>query len=138
MSKIATRTRRGAFRPEELESLRRSLLVKRQRMLAQYLEDVHAAREIREEGMEDLEELASMDVDRELLYAMSDAELDKLRQIDEALNRMAEGSYGLCLHSGEPIPLARLREVPWARYSVEVQGLVEDGMIDEGRLGMVN
>lgn len=107
-------------------------------MLAQYLEDVHAAREIREEGMEDLEELASMDVDRELLYAMSDAELDKLHQIDEALKRMEDGSYGRCLYSGEPIPLARLHEVPWARYSVEVQGLVEDGVIDEGRPGMVN
>ena len=133
MTKIATRTRHGAFRPEELESLRRSLLEERQRMLAQYTEDVHAAWEIREEGMEDLEELATMDVDRELLYALSDVELDKLHQIDEALKRMEEGSYGLCLYSGEPIPLARLREVPWARYSAEVQSLVEEGMIDAGR-----
>jgi RNA polymerase-binding transcription factor DksA len=102
-------------------------------MFAQYTEDVHAAREIREEGMEDLEELASMDVDRELLYALSDVELDKLHQIDEALERMEEGSYGLCLYSGEPIPLTRLREVPWARYSAEVQALVEAGVIDAGR-----
>ena len=138
MSKIATYTRREALRPEELASLRGSLLAERQRMLAQYQEDVHAAWEIREEGVEDLEELATMDVDRELLYAMSDAELDKLHQIDEALNRMEEGRYGLCLYSGEPIPLDRLREVPWARYSVEVQGLVEDGLIDVGRPATVS
>jgi len=126
----------NALAPQELESLRKSLLAEKQRMIEMYHHDVHAARDIREEGVEDYEELASMDFDRDLLYSMSEAELEKLLQIDEALERMAKGTFGQCLYSGELIPLDRLREVPWTRYAADVQTLVEQGVIDESRFAV--
>ena len=119
--------------PQELESLRKSLLAEKQQMIEMYHNDVQAARDIKEEGFEDFEELASMDFDREMLYSMSESELDKLLQIDEALERMNKGTYGRCMYSGEPIPLERLREVPWTRYAAVIQTLVEKGLIDENR-----
>ena len=44
-----------------------------------------------------------------------------LEQIDEALQRIDEGSYGVCKVTGELIPVERLEEVPVAKYSVKVK-----------------
>lgn len=42
-----------------------------------------------------------------------------LGEIESALTRMAEGRYGVSEASGEPIPIARLRIIPWARRNAE-------------------
>lgn len=115
--------------PEELQVLRRSLLEERDNVVSLYRQDVHAAQEIQGEGVEDDEELASMDFDRDLLFALSEVEREKLRQIEEALQRMEEGSYGLCFEDGQPIPFARLRQIPWARYCAGHQEMVEEGLL---------
>jgi len=112
-----------------VDELQQQLLSERDKILALYREDVHAAREIQEEGTEDFEELAAMDVDRELLLALSETERERIQEIDDALERLADGTYGICQHSGRPIDLARLREIPWARYCVQHQKLVEDGLL---------
>jgi DnaK suppressor protein len=117
--------------PDTLDHLREVLLREKEAIYALYQEDVHAAREIQEEGTEDFEELATMDVDREMLLALSEAERTKLRLIEDALARMGDGTYGFCQRSGRPISAARLREVPWALYCTEHQTLLEDGLIRE-------
>ena len=117
--------------PDILEPLREALLREKEAIYALYQEDVHAAREIQEEGTEDFEELATMDVDREMLLALSEAERTKLRLIEDALARMDDGTYGLCQRSGRPISAARLREIPWALYCAEHQALLEDGLLRE-------
>src|SRR5262249_45452329 len=48
-----------------------------------------------------------------------------LREIDRALAKMAEGTYGLCEGTDEPIGYSRLRLRPWTRYSVEYQEELE-------------
>ena len=48
-----------------------------------------------------------------------DKELKLLPQIQRALDKFEDEEYGLCEGTGEPIGYARLRLVPWARYSVE-------------------
>lgn len=45
----------------------------------------------------------------------------QLRMIDEALDRMASGDYGICLSCEEGIPVKRLTALPWARYCVPCQ-----------------
>ncbi len=42
-----------------------------------------------------------------------------LRDIDHALERIEEGTYGICEVTGKPIPVARLRAIPWATMTVE-------------------
>jgi DnaK suppressor protein len=42
-----------------------------------------------------------------------------LRDIDHALERIEEGTYGISEMSGKPIPIARLRAIPWATMTVE-------------------
>jgi DnaK suppressor protein len=48
----------------------------------------------------------------------------QLRLIEEALDRLASGDYGVCLACEEPIPPKRLRAVSWARYCVACQDTV--------------
>lgn len=45
----------------------------------------------------------------------------QLRLIQEALDRLAAGDYGVCLECEQPIPRRRLDAVPWARYCVPCQ-----------------
>jgi RNA polymerase-binding protein DksA len=129
MSPIHHQPRRAApvFSPQQLGALRKKLTQERERIVLAYHRDLSAAQSIQEEGAEDLEELASMEVDREFLFARSEEDRETLLLIEEALQRMDEGTYGLCQWSGEPIPLPRLRLIPWARYSAEVQARVESG-----------
>ena len=42
-----------------------------------------------------------------------------VRDIDHALERLDEGTYGICEVTGKPIPVARLRAIPWATMTVE-------------------
>ncbi len=45
----------------------------------------------------------------------------QLRLIEEALDRLSSGDYGICLGCEEPIPEKRLRAIPWARYCIRCQ-----------------
>jgi DnaK suppressor protein len=45
----------------------------------------------------------------------------ELRMVEEALDRLNSGDYGTCLNCEEPIPVKRLRALPWARYCVDCQ-----------------
>jgi len=42
-----------------------------------------------------------------------------LQEIDAALGRIEQGTYGICQATGKPISRARLRVIPWARYTTE-------------------
>jgi RNA polymerase-binding transcription factor DksA len=58
-------------------------------------------------------------VERERDLTLSAQARDAVRQIDEALERYDRGVYGICIHSGDPIPKARLEAIPWAAERVE-------------------
>ncbi len=56
---------------------------------------------------------------RELASQLKSIESDALREIDAALDRIARGTYGICERCGEPIPLARLEVIPYARLCMK-------------------
>jgi RNA polymerase-binding transcription factor DksA len=49
----------------------------------------------------------------------------QLAEVEHALGKFATGDYGVCENCGRPIPLARLRVLPWARYDVEHEAQLE-------------
>jgi len=53
-----------------------------------------------------------------------------LVEINEALDRIENGTYGICEGNEEPIPKARLEAIPWARYCVACATLVEKGLLE--------
>jgi DnaK suppressor protein len=62
---------------------------------------------------------------RELDMILTDREKQKLKQIDDALERIEEKTYGLCEECGVKIPRARLKVVPFAKYCVECKEVIE-------------
>lgn len=59
--------------------------------------------------------------DRDLALSQASAEQDAVYEIDQALDRMRKGSYGLCELTGKPIEPARLEAIPWTRFSLEAE-----------------
>ncbi len=60
-----------------------------------------------------------MVVERERDLALSAQARQTVADIDAALERMAEGTYGYSIVSGRPIPKERLKAIPWATVLVE-------------------
>ena len=56
--------------------------------------------------------------DREFTPGLMDSERKLMKEINEALDRIENGTYGICKGSGESIPKARLEAIPWAKYCV--------------------
>lgn len=54
-------------------------------------------------------------------------EQERLREIDEALRRIDQKTFGICLATHKPIGLARLQAKPWAKYCIEYARAREEG-----------
>jgi len=59
--------------------------------------------------------------ERELAIRNLDRESNLLRNVKGALARVADGSYGICLHCEEEIKPKRLDAVPWTKYCIRCQ-----------------
>ncbi|MBI3078643.1 MAG: TraR/DksA family transcriptional regulator [Deltaproteobacteria bacterium] len=94
-------------------------------MRAQLLQGIADNRKVErgswQTGAGDPSDLASSERDRELALLLGDRDRLKLREIDAALMRIDEGSYGLCEECGERIAPGRLRAMPFARLCVDCQ-----------------
>lgn len=66
-----------------------------------------------------LGDVASLSYGREFDMGLSERQQKYLEQIDEALERIENGTYGICKVTGELISIERLEEVPVAKYSVK-------------------
>jgi RNA polymerase-binding transcription factor DksA len=64
---------------------------------------------------------ATDELDHDLALTEISTEQDALYEVDAALRRILNGTYGVCEQTGQPIPGARLRAVPWTRFSREAE-----------------
>lgn len=69
------------------------------------------------------------DFDRTISLEVTTREYNILRQIERALEKINEDTYGICDITGEEIPKARLDAVPYATMTVKAQEQVEKGLI---------
>jgi RNA polymerase-binding transcription factor DksA len=74
-----------------------------------------------------LADLGTDEFERDLDLSLLAAEQDALFEVEEALRRIGNGTYGICEVTGEPIPQARLRAVPWTRFTAEAALELETG-----------
>jgi len=72
-----------------------------------------------------LGDVASLSYGREFSMGLAERQQKYLEQIDEALQRIEDGTYGICKVTGEPIAVERLEEVPVAKYSVKGKEILE-------------
>ena len=63
--------------------------------------------------------------DRDVALSMVAGEQETLHEVEEAIVRIFNGTYGICQETGKPINQARLKAVPFTRFSLEGQALYE-------------
>ena len=68
---------------------------------------------------------ATDEFDHDLALAQLSAEQDALYEVNEALNRILDGTYGVCEETGEATPASRLKAVPWTRFTWQIKDRLE-------------
>ena len=76
-------------------------------------------------------DLAVRNYSKNVMLAVSENESKQLLLINEALERIADDEYGICQNCEKAINPKRLNAVPWARYCLNCQELLEQGLLDE-------
>jgi RNA polymerase-binding transcription factor DksA len=62
--------------------------------------------------------------DRDLVLGLATFEQDGVYEIDAALKRIEDGTYGVCELTGQQIPWNRLEAIPWTRFTIEAESRV--------------
>ena len=109
---------------QKLEYFRNLLLEQRR----QAIEDIRADRAIAlegDDGVEDEGEMSEIDLNRSTALTLACRQSQLLEEIDEALGRIENGSYGQCVRCGKPLDEERLRAMPTAKYDAECQAAIE-------------
>jgi DnaK suppressor protein len=76
-------------------------------------------------------DLAVRNYSKNVMLAVSENESRQLVLIDEALLRIEDEEYGLCQNCEKEINPKRLAAIPWARYCLSCQQLLEQGLLEE-------
>ena len=135
----ATRRKKRTLLAADLKKFREMLLQKRREILRNVNEfEDEALKKSRLDASGDLScmpihmaDLGTDNYEQEFALGLMDSERKLLREIDEALGRIEKKTYGTCEGTGKPIPKARLRAQPWARYCVEYARMLEQGLVTE-------
>ncbi|MBC8647662.1 MAG: TraR/DksA family transcriptional regulator [Thermoanaerobaculia bacterium] len=128
---MPTSTARAARLPKkEVERYRKLLEAKKSTLSAELAKTRIAEEETTEELTQDIADKAVSSYTREFLYSLTDVERNTLIQIDQALGRIEEGTFGFCMNCGNAITEKRLDAVPWSPHDVECQELAEKGLLE--------
>lgn len=76
-------------------------------------------------------DLAVRNYSKNVMLAVSENDSRQITLINEALERIDDEEYGNCMNCNKEINPKRLDAIPWARYCLSCQELVEQGLLDE-------
>jgi DnaK suppressor protein len=113
------------MQPERLTHFKQLLNAELQGHAEHVREDQAAAIELSDDGVKDTVDMSLMDVNKELVLRLGERESQMIADIDQALMRIDEGSYGICSRCGNLIDERRLEALPTARYDAACQALIE-------------
>ncbi len=134
-----TRTKKRHLTAVDIKHFKQLLLEKQYEILRNVTEFQDEA--LRKSRLDASGDLSSMPIhmadigtdnyEQEFALGLMDSERKLLREIDDALIRIEQGTYGICEGTNKPIPKARLEANPWARYCVEYARMLEQGLEKE-------
>jgi DnaK suppressor protein len=119
------------MQPEKLARFKTILLANLRGHTEHVREDQAAALELSDDGVKDTVDLSLMDVNKELALRLGERESQMIADIDQALLRIEEGSYGICARCGKVIDERRLEALPTARYDAACQEAIESANGDD-------
>ena len=105
----------------KVEKFRQRLLAKRKELLSGVRGSNVGSIEMHSDEIQDIADQASSAYTKEFLLSIGDTERRMLKQVDEALNKIRQDTYGLCETCGEMISERRLEALPFARLCIACQ-----------------
>ena len=114
---------------KKAEMFRKRLLAKQEELLRVVSKSEQDGRQADEEATQDIADKAANSYTKEFLFHQSDDNRRMLQLVNEALERLKSGSYGLCVACHEEVQQKRLEAVPWARHCIECQEKQEQGLL---------
>jgi DnaK suppressor protein len=114
---------------KKVEAYKKRLLAKREELLRVVTKSEQDGREADEEATQDIADKAANSYTKEFLFHQSDENRRLLQLVNEALERMKNGSYGLCVACHKDVQSKRLEAVPWARHCIECQEKQDQGLL---------
>jgi len=69
----------------------------------------------------DIGDLSQLDFDENIDYTLLNMQIERLREVEDALDRLEEGTYGICEECGATINLERLKILPFTTHCVQCQ-----------------
>lgn len=131
--------RKSSLTVEQLRYFQKMLLIKRRELIGDVNNiEGEALKKSRLDASGDLSsmpihmaDIGTDNYEQEFSIGLMDSDRKLLKKIDEALNRIGKGTYGICEATGKPISRARLKAQPWARYCVQYAKKLEQGIVEE-------
>jgi DnaK suppressor protein len=103
------------------------LLKEREQIIGEVKQINESSKEMGQDGIQDIGDEAANIYNKQILLSLSENERMRLREVDEALDRIESGTYGICEECGGPIGLKRLEVRPVAKYCVPCLTKLEKG-----------
>lgn len=107
--------------PKFTQKMKKVMLEERQRLLNNSTSSRKSEFAIASEDLADEADLTSVELSQGVVFTLREKEQRTLSEIDAALQRMEEGTYGLCEDCEEPIAVKRLELNPTARFCIKHQ-----------------
>jgi DnaK suppressor protein len=109
---------------QQLEYFHKLLIWQRRQATEDLPADRTAARE-GVDGVEDIGEMSKLDLNRSVALELATRQPHLIQDIDDALHRIENGTYGQCIRCGKPLYEERLKVMPTARYGPKCQAAIE-------------
>jgi DnaK suppressor protein len=109
--------------------LKKILLKEREEIVGEVRQIFESSKEMGQDGIQDIGDEAANIYNKQILLSLTESERLRLQEMDEALDRIEAGTYGICEECGEPIGLKRLEVRPVAKYCVPCLSKMEKGML---------
>jgi DnaK suppressor protein len=120
--------------PEKLDrktiaKFKKILLKEREQIVGEVKQIVESSKEMGQDGIQDIGDEAANIYNKQLLLSLNENERTRLQEVDESLDRIENGTYGICEECGGPISLKRLEVRHVAKYCVPCLTKLEKGKL---------
>jgi DnaK suppressor protein len=114
---------------KRLEYYKKKLQTRREELLKSIARTEEEGRTADDDPTVDLADKAANSYTKEFLFGQTNTDRNMLALIDDALVRIKNGTYGICIECEEELAQKRLEAVPWARYCVSCAEKHEQGLL---------
>jgi RNA polymerase-binding transcription factor len=112
-----------------IAKFKKLLFKQREEIVGEVKQMVESSKEMGQDGIQDIGDEAANIYNKQVLLSLNENERTRLQEVDESLDRIENGTYGICEECGGPISLKRLEVRPVAKYCVPCLTKLEKGKL---------